>query len=335
MVFETESGPDTRPPTITSRLPAPDTAGVAPTATASASFSEPMAAASITTSTVQLRDPDGNLVPAAVTYDNGARAATLDPNGELAGATRYTVTVKGGASGVKDVAGNPLAADASWSFTTAVPPGPGPTRVPAAPSLVIAKASNPFTRYYAEILRAEGLNAFKVTDIANVTPAVLANYDAAILGDMALTAAQVSTLTTWVNGGGDLIAMRPDKQLAGLLGLTDQGTTLGNAYLRVDTSQAPGAGIESATMQYHGAADRYALAGATAVASLYSNASTATTAPGGDRCAASARTAGVRRRSPTTSRARSSSPARATRPGSARTATARRRSGPTTCSSAP
>jgi hypothetical protein len=279
VVFETESGPDTRPPTITSRLPAPDTAGVAPTASASASFSEGMSAASITTATVQLRDPDGNLVPAAVTYDNGARAATLDPNGELAGATRYTVTVKGGASGVKDVAGNPLAADESWSFTTAVPPGPGPDEGPGGPVLVIAKASNPFTRYYAEILRAEGLNAFKVTDIANVTPAVLANYDAAILGDMALTAAQVSTLTTWVNGGGDLIAMRPDKQLAGLLGLTDQGATLANAYLRVDTSQAPGAGIESATMQYHGGADRYALAGATAVASLYSNASTATTAP--------------------------------------------------------
>ena len=29
--------------------------------------------------------------------------------------------------------------------------------------------------------------------------------------------------TTWVNGGGNLIAMRPDKQLAGLLGLTDAG----------------------------------------------------------------------------------------------------------------
>ena len=27
-------------------------------------------------------------------------------------------------------------------------------------------------------------------------------------------------LTTWVNGGGRLIAMHPDKQLAGLLGLT-------------------------------------------------------------------------------------------------------------------
>ena len=61
---------------------------------------------------------------------------------------------------------------------------------------MIAKSSNPFTRYYAEILRAEGLNAFKVTDIANVTAAVLAAHDAVIVGDMSLTSAQVSMLTT-------------------------------------------------------------------------------------------------------------------------------------------
>ena len=29
---------------------------------------------------------------------------------------------------------------------------------------------------------------------------------------MPLTAAQVTMFTTWVNGGGNLIAMRPDKQ---------------------------------------------------------------------------------------------------------------------------
>ena len=47
-------------------------------------------------------------------------------------------------------------------------------------------------------------------------------------------------LTDWVNGGGNLIAMRPDKQLAGLLGLTDAASTLANAYLLVDTAPAPG-----------------------------------------------------------------------------------------------
>ena len=62
-----------------------------------------------------------------------------------------------------------------------------------------------------------------------------------MLGETPLTTAQVTTLTDWVTGGGNLVAMRPDKKLAGLLGLTDAGTTLANAYLQVDTSVAPGA----------------------------------------------------------------------------------------------
>ena len=64
------------------------------------------------------------------------------------------------------------------------------------------------------------MNEFTVQDISTVTPSVLAAYDIAILGDMTLTSAQVSMLCTWVTGGGRLIAMHPDKQLAGLLGLT-------------------------------------------------------------------------------------------------------------------
>ena len=77
--------------------------------------------------------------------------------------------------------------------------------------------------------------------------------------------------------------MRPDTQLAGLLGLTAVGTTLSNAYLRVDTAAAPGQGIVGQTMQFHGTADRYTLAGATppavAVATLYSDATTPTSDP--------------------------------------------------------
>ncbi len=47
----------------------------------------------------------------------------------------------------------------------------------------------------------------------------------------------------WVTAGGNLIAMRPDPDLAGLLGLTDAGTDLADAYLQIDTtagSPAPG-----------------------------------------------------------------------------------------------
>ncbi len=85
--------------------------------------------------------------------------------------------------------------------------------------------------------------------------------------------------TTWVNAGGNLIAMRPDKQLAGLLGLTDAGSTLSEGYLLVNTASGPGKGIVGETIQYHGTADRYTLNGATSVATLYSNATTATSNP--------------------------------------------------------
>ena len=183
-----------------------------------------MTASTISTSTVQLRDPAGNLVPAAVSYDNSSLSATLDPTGELAESTTYTARVQGGTGGVADRAGNVLAADRTWTFTTAAPPGPPPDEGAGGPILVIGKASNPFTRYYAEILRAEGLTQFTVKDISTVTAATLASYDVAILGEMSLTSAQSTMLNTWVTGGGDLVAMRPDKQLAGLLGLTDAGT---------------------------------------------------------------------------------------------------------------
>src|SRR5205085_815788 len=84
-----------------------------------ASFSEPLDPASVTPSTFQLRGPDGAPVSAATT-GSGA-TITLDSDATLTGSTTYTATVKGGPTGVKDVAGNPLAADYSWSFTTAAP----------------------------------------------------------------------------------------------------------------------------------------------------------------------------------------------------------------------
>ena len=86
---------------------------------------------------------------------------------------------------------------------------------------------------------------------------MLTAYDVVILGEMPLTSTQVTMFTTWVTNGGNLIALRPDKQLAGLLGLTDAGTTLANAYLLVTTASGPGAGIVNQTIQFHGTADRY------------------------------------------------------------------------------
>ena len=78
----------------------------------------------------ELRDPSNALVPADVSYSAAQRRATLDPNDALQHSTTYTATVKGGANGVKDTAGNALDADSTWSFTTAAPPPPPPDEGP-------------------------------------------------------------------------------------------------------------------------------------------------------------------------------------------------------------
>ena len=159
--------------------------------------------------------------------------------------------------------------------------GSGPHAVPEhradapAPILVVADPADPFGRYYAEILRAEGLNEVDVTtDLAT-----LDGRQAVVLADRDIGDADAARLQDWVQAGGDLVAMRPPPQLAGLLGLGAQAGTLADAYVKVDTTRPPGAGIVADTIQFHGAADRWTLAGATPVATLYSTAADATTDP--------------------------------------------------------
>jgi hypothetical protein len=257
-------------PSVESTSPEAGSAQAATTAPVTATFSEAMDPATVNAQTMTLRTQGGQPVPATVAYSAPTRTATLSPDVALEPETTYTVVIEGGAAGAADASGNPLRADVSWSFTTrAVPP----------PVLVVSSSANPFGAYAAEILEAEGLDAFDSLDLSQMSEVVLARYEVVVLGEAALSASQVSLLTDWVNDGGNLVALRPDKQLASLLGVTDAGGTLDNAYLAVDNSTEPGTGIVGQTIQFHGAADRYTLSGATAVATLYSDAATSTTHP--------------------------------------------------------
>ena len=119
---------DQAPPTITAVVPPDGSVGADPATKVSAAFDEALNASTVTQDTMQLRDPGGALVPAAVTYAPAAHTASLTPTARLAAATRYTATVT---TGVKDVAGNALAALRTWSFTTASAAGPGPGGEPS------------------------------------------------------------------------------------------------------------------------------------------------------------------------------------------------------------
>ncbi len=117
------STPDTTPPTVTSTTPAASATNVAPSTTVTATFSEAMNGATLTTSTVTLTATGAPAaVAATVSYDAATRVVTLTPGAALASQTVYTARVKGGAGGAADLAGNLLATDRTWSFTTASAP---------------------------------------------------------------------------------------------------------------------------------------------------------------------------------------------------------------------
>ncbi|HEY7180519.1 MAG TPA: DUF4082 domain-containing protein [Blastocatellia bacterium] len=144
---------DTRPPTVASFSPA---AGATATVDTNVvvNFSESIDPSTVNTSTIELRDPSNALVPATVFF-GGSFSAALNPNVDLAPRVTYTVRVRGGSTDprVKDLAGNALAADVTWSFTTTpVPllvPFPAPrdglTDVPTtvAPIFPFTKQLNP------------------------------------------------------------------------------------------------------------------------------------------------------------------------------------------------
>jgi hypothetical protein len=110
---------DTTPPSVTATSPANNVTGVSATSTVTVAFSEPMTASTVTSSTVEVRDAANALVTAVVSYDAALNRAVVTHATPFVASSSYTVTVKGGASGVKDAAGNPLSNDYVWSFTTA------------------------------------------------------------------------------------------------------------------------------------------------------------------------------------------------------------------------
>lgn len=114
--FTTGALVDTTAPTVILTSPLNGATGVPVNTDVVATFSEAMAALSLTPLTFTLDDA-GALVASTVlpVLDK----ATLNPNANLAFNTLYTATITVGA---KDLAGNPMAAPYVWTFRTATAP---------------------------------------------------------------------------------------------------------------------------------------------------------------------------------------------------------------------
>jgi Ice-binding-like/Bacterial Ig-like domain len=104
-------------PTVISTTPTSGATTVPVNTLLSATFSEPMDPTTITGTTFTLTGPGATPVAGAITYSGAT--ATFTPTVVLGTSTLYTATI---ATGAKDPAGVPLAANFVWMFTTAPPP---------------------------------------------------------------------------------------------------------------------------------------------------------------------------------------------------------------------
>jgi Bacterial Ig-like domain len=106
---------DTTAPIAGSQTPTDGGTTQPVTTNASVTFSEDVRGVSATT--FRLRTAAGVTVPATVSYNAATDVATLDPSANLAADTRYTATLTGGPTRIRDGVGNP-AASTTWRFTT-------------------------------------------------------------------------------------------------------------------------------------------------------------------------------------------------------------------------
>jgi Ice-binding-like/Bacterial Ig-like domain len=115
--FRTASGATT--PSVISVVPSIGATAVPINQTLTATFSEAMNPATITATTFTLAGPGGAAVTGTVAYVVAGSIATFTPAASLAASTVYTATIT---TGAKDLAGDALASNFVWTFTTSATP---------------------------------------------------------------------------------------------------------------------------------------------------------------------------------------------------------------------
>ena len=196
---------DTTPPTATV-FPAANATGVAVSTNILATFNEDVSGVSGTT--FRLRNGATNIV-ATVTYNATTHVATLNPLLNLAQGTTYTATLTGGATAIRDLAGNPFAST-TWSFTTLDNTPPTVTNVtPVNNATGVAVAVSPTATF------SEAVNG--VTTAGNVTLRVGTTATGALVP--ATVTYNVATRTVTIDPTASLL--NDTRYTARLTGITD------------------------------------------------------------------------------------------------------------------
>jgi hypothetical protein len=190
---------DTTKPTVSSTIPGNDATGVLTNADITATFSKVMDTASPATSFTLKEFLSGNSVEGAVSYVGNT--ATFNPTIDLLTNTKYTATVS---TAAKDLAGNALANDKVWSFTTGTGTGPAPGAV----ALGLAATFGSFGG------TAGMTNSGTLTSIS---------------GDIGTTATATGSITGFHDASGDIYTESP----------ANIGTVTGNIFTCTNSTTGP------------------------------------------------------------------------------------------------
>jgi hypothetical protein len=120
------------------------------------------------------------------------------------------------------------------------------------------QVENRYAAYTGEILRTEGYNQLRTTDIEELT-APLSDQALYVLTPCRLTPVQVQLLLDHVANGGRLIAIRPSKPLVSALGLGLAGSATVDGYVTISEHHAVGKALIHESIQFHGGAAHLAL----------------------------------------------------------------------------
>ena len=152
--FTTSALADATPPAVLSVSPAQNATSVAVNNGLMVTFSETINPATLTSSTFTLKR--GTTTVAGTVTGTGS-TATFTPSAVLTSNTVYTASIS---TGVKDAAGNALASNYSWNFTTAVADGTAPTILSVLPAV---NATSAAISTMPSVTFSEAMNASTIT----------------------------------------------------------------------------------------------------------------------------------------------------------------------------
>ena len=189
---------DVTPPTVLSVSPVVNSTSAAISIKPTATFSEAMSSASITAVTFTLKQGNTS-VSGTVTYTG--TTATFAPAVSLSGNTVYTATIT---TGARDEAGNQIASNYAWSFTTAAATPDG--RSFSADIVPILNLCNTCHKHgWTTAATASAFYANLVSDgyVNAASPTTSKIYKKVNAGhpSSTVTAAQKTTILTWMTEG--------------------------------------------------------------------------------------------------------------------------------------